>query len=728
MQPAFDGHASINNVQPQEDLRRFIVEFLRIVIGRKVLILTVMAACLSIATLRTYLTTPLYSASIRLQIETKAATVVEGGQVEPIDNAGADFLRTQLALLQSRALAERAVSLARLGDDADFFKARESAFAAALKLLLSARSEAASNSTASERETAAVPILMENLVVRPIAGSRLVDVLYSDPSPERARKIADAIGEAFIASNFDKRLQASVHAKLFLEDQLGQLRLRLEDAEKSALDFAAKEEFVVTNDKASISEANLGAANAALGGLVAERIKAEQLWRQVENVEAVDLPQFLLNPVIQGLRASRKSLETEYKEKLETFKPSYPAMVQIRQRLQEIDRQVANELKVIKGSYRGAFEQAARQQSEMEARIETLRLETLDLQKRSIRYNNLQRETATTRRLYEGLLQRYKEIDVAGSIGASNIFVIDKAVLPRTPSSPNLGHALLLALGVGVFGGVGAAYLLERLEDTVRTPAQSEQLTGLPTLSIVPLSDRSMPAEHALSEPTTGLSEAYRSLATTLQYATDEGLPKSLVITSACPGEGKSLTSLAIARNLGAIGLRVLLIDADLRNPSLHRKLGADNAFGLSDVLRARTTTPGVFQDCGLENVTFMASGPLPSHAADLLAGPRLRPLLTSAAQSFDITIMDAPPVMGLADVPILAGAASATLFVIGSGQSRPGQIEAALRRLHLARCAVLGTVLTRFDGRDDGYGYEYAYRYGAQTSEALVAHHDGRV
>jgi len=697
---------------PDDDFRRLLLQALRIAFKRKWLILAVTAIALAIGGVRTLLITPLYSASVRVQIE-PSLKIVERGQVEQPET-GDGFLRTQVELLRSSAIAQRAAKLAGLADDPDFFKPRDFSVMAAIRSLLGgASAQGPATPSKAVLEEAAAGIIAGNHLVRPLPGFRLVDISYSDPSPERAARIANAYADAFIAANLDRRFQANVYAKAFLEDQLAQLKVRHEEAEKAVVAFAEKEEFLVTSEKSSIAEANLSAANGALGGLIAERIKTEQLWRQVENVDEINLPQFLLNPVIQGLRSARNTLDSEYKEKIQTFKPGYPAMVQLSNRMKEIDRQIRTEVKAIKDSHKAAYEQSRRQEEEMRARIEALRVETLDLQRRSIQYDNLRREAATLRTLYEGLLQRHKEVDVAGGMGANNIFIVDRAEAPGAPSSPNLARALLLALMLGLGGGYGAAYLLERFDDAVRLPEEVEQLSGLPTLGVLPDVSDSGEAEQVLHDPRSGLSEAYRSLCTALQFATDNGLPKSLLVTSAAPGEGKSITALAIARHFANMGLRVLLIDADLRNPSMHRKLGLEHTVGLSNYLSGELSPPETFQATDIPSLTFMSSGPLHANAADLLAGPRLLSLLSVGMETFDLIVLDSPPIMGLADAPRLSNAATASLLVVSGGVTRTGQVRGSLKRLRFARGPVIGTALTRFDARTSGYGYAYGYGYG---------------
>ena len=347
-------------------------------------------------------------------------------------------------------------------------------------------------------------------------------------------------------------------------------------------------------------------------------------------------------------------LVAEYQEKLETFKPGYPAMVQIDNKIKEIDRQLATEVKTIKSALKAAYESSLSQEAEMKKRIEALREEALDLQKRSIEYNSLKRQVDTNRAIYDSLLQRSKEVDVAGGAGANNIFVVDRAELPGAPSSPQLSRSLILSLLFGLGAGVVAAYVLERLDDTISSPAEIERITGLPTLGIIPKVIGPSPVEAEFVDPRSDISEAYRSLCASLQFSTESGLPRTLFVTSGGPSEGKSLTSLAIARHFATMGHRVLLVDADLRNPSLHTKLGRGNAIGLGDYLAGRCTPPETFQATSLPNLAFMSSGAVTANAADLLAGARLFSLLSTGLEVFNLIVLDGPPVVGLADAPLL--------------------------------------------------------------------------
>lgn len=347
----------------------------------------------------------------------------------------------------------------------------------------------------------------------------------------------------------------------------------------------------------------------------------------------------------------------------------------------------------------------------MKARIEALREEVLNLQKKGIQYNVLKREVETNQGLYNSLLQRYKEVGIVAGIGTSNVFIVEHAVLASSPSEPNIPRYLIIALAMGLGLGVVCAIVLEMLDDRVRAPEEMEQISGLATLGIIPRPDDGQ-ATDALIDPRSAMAEAYRSFATALQFSTKSGLPRSISVTSAGPGEGKSTTVLAIARHFAQMGLKVLLVDADLRKPSLHLKQGLDNATGFSNFLTGVSLPPDVIQKTEYPNLAFMASGPLPPNAADLLSGTRIYSLISLGSEIFDLIIFDAPPLLGLADAQLISSATAATIFVVGAGDQRRGIIRSALRRLQLARVTVLGSVMTKFHAKTVGYAYAYSYKY----------------
>ena len=701
--------------EPQHDLRASVLYFVGIILRRKWLILGIVVGALAIGVTSTLMQTPLYTAAVRIQIDRAAAKIMVTAGVAPAEVGDTESLRTQFEILKSRGIAERVASAAKAGEDLDLLKPTSFSIIGALRSLVTGSSSInVEELDAATRTRMAAGIVSQNVSVRPVPGSRLVDISYVDPSPARAAKIANAFATAYIDQTIDKRFQSNAYAKTFLEDQSKQLQIRLEESEQALLKFSEEKQIIILSEKSTIAENNLSAANAALSVVVAERIRNEQIWRQVDEAKGIELPQFLTNSAVQQLRANRKALETEYQEKLQTFKPSYPAMIEISNKIKETDRQLATELRTIKTALKGAYEASVQQERETNAQIETLRTEVLELQKKLIQYNILKREVDTNRSLYNGLLQRLKEVEVAGGVGTNNVFIVDRAQAPSTPSSPRLFRALVIWLALGLGAGFGAAYVLEALDDTIRSQEELERISGLATLGIIPKVVSENLVESEVCDPRSVLSEAYRSFCTSLQFSTEQGLPKTLLLTSSGPTEGKSITSVAVARHFATMGLKVLLIDADLRNPSLHTKLRLANGTGLSNYLTGAKTPPEVMQSTDVANLIFMATGPLPPNAADLLSSARLHSLLSIGLEVFDLIVVDGPPVMGLADAQILSNAASATVFVVGAGQVKSRAVSGALRRLELSRAPLIGTLLTKYDAKNSGYGYGYGYGYGS--------------
>ena len=355
-------------------------------------------------------------------------------------------------------------------------------------------------------------------------------------------------------------------------------------------------------------------------------------------------------------------------------------------------------------------------------RIEALKGDVLDLAGRSIQYNILKREAATNQELYDGLLQRYKEIGVAGGIGANNISVVDRAEVPGGPYKPSLTRNLALALMLGLVLGIATAFALHYFDRRIHSAEGLETLTGLPVLGVVPLLPAGTTPAAASADLRSPFSEAYRSLRTALQFSTPHGLPRTLLVTSAAPGEGKSTTAVELARNIAQLGRRVALIDADLRSPSLHKLFDKSNAVGLSSVLAGASEMAAAFQVTAEPGLTLITSGPLPPSPPELLGGDGLVALLDELVKEFDVVLLDGPPVLGLADAPLLASRADATLLVVTAEMTERDVLHKALRRISATQSRVIGTLLIRVDMRRQGsYGYgDYGYfAYGGEPGKS---------
>ena len=699
----------------------------QVLVKRKATVLGVMAAVFVVALVATLLMTPIFRATGVLQIERDTVKVVQVEGLTPVESPGdKDFYQTQYELLQSRALAQRVAGQLNLADSPVFERMnRPSPLRAAVNTVLGMLPRRATAQPQGEdaalaaAERGRVSAFLNFLTIEPVRNSRLVKINYDSPDPAFSARVVNALSEAFIAANLERRFDASSYAKTYLEDRLQQMRQRLEDAESQLVQFARAEGIIAIDNRESLVGSNLSDLNTALSRAQDERARAEAKWRQTKTSAGASLPAVLASELIQNLQTKRADVVAEYQDKLRIFKPGYPLLNQLSGQIAELDRQIANEVANVKSSIANEYQTAVEQERLLRTELNSLRNQALDLQQRSVKYNILKREVDTSRQLYDGLLQRYREIGIAGGVGTNNISIVDHAEIPGSPFKPNLQLNLVLGLMLGLFGGVALAFLLEYLDDSIKSPEDVEKALGLPVVGVIPLLRNTTP-EQALAESRSAFAEAYRSVRTALQFSTEQGVPKSLLVTSSVPTEGKSTTASALARNFAQLGQRVLLIDADLRNPSLHKLLGADNGVGLSSYLAGAAKASEIVRSHPeLPQLHIITSGPLPPNPAELLAGPRLLSFLGMAAERYDQIILDGPPIMGLADAPIVASMAAGTLLVIEAGSTRTGQAKDAAKRLLASRARVIGTLLTKHHDRHARYGgyggYGY-YAYGTTT------------
>ena len=462
----------------------------------------------------------------------------------------------------------------------------------------------------------------------------------------------------------------------------------------------------------TVVDSDIEAINTKLTEARYEKIRLELIWQRVETADGLEIAEIRNNETVQENRKLRSELSAQYQQKLNLFKPSYPEMKQLQSQIKELDEQLAQAVKAVKADIKSSYEAARITLAMLEAELEKGKTTLVEQRNRSIQYNILQREVDTNRQLYDGLLQRYKEIGVAGGIGTNNISFVDKAQMPGAPASPNVNRNLLMGLLAGLALGFMIAFGLDFLDETFKVPEDIEKEVGLPVVGIVPLPKDGVSIDVALQDQRSSVSEAYRSLRTSLQFSTPQGLPSSILVTSSMPSEGKSTSAVGIADALGKIGLKVLLIDADLRKSSLHKRLDLRNERGLTNYLIGGIDAADTLQVTRMANVFAITSGPLPPNPAELLSGTRMADLVTAARDAYDIVIVDGPPIIGLADAPLLAGATQVTLLLVSANSTRKSSLRVAVKRMQAVRTNIVGTVLNKFDRREAGYGYGYGYGY----------------
>ncbi|MGR6035432.1 MAG: GumC family protein [Candidatus Nitrosoglobus sp.] len=686
-----------------------------------------------------FLMTPIYRAGVTLLIDPEPPKVVEYQDITPAESAASreDFYQTQYNLLKSSSLAKRVFEELGLAQNPLFTTEREHSLLSRLKLFLKnlGREKDPNAVSGDDRDLETERLIerfQEGLTVEPVKNSRLVKIYYDSPNPKLSAQVVKALAKAFINANLERRYDAAAYARDFLKDRLLQIKARLEETEQKLVEYANSHEIIDFSDNQSLAAQELQEMSASLAAAQEERVKAEALYQQMQKTAGQGLFQVLQSPMIQVLKGSLAKLEGEYGENLHIYKPDYPKMEQLREQAARLQAKIDEEVNNVRTAIQSNREAAMTLESLLTGKVQAAKEEIKDLAQRSIQFQVLKRETDTNRQLYEGLLQRYKEVGIAGGVGLNNISVVDPAKIPLESYKPSIKLNALLAMVLGLFGGVGLAFLFEHLDDTLKRSEEMERVLGLPTLGLIPFSpNKALPGADSLAlisvdDKRSAFAEAYRSVRTALQFSTPEGAPKSLQVASAGKGEGKSTTAASLAIHFAQAGQKVLLIDADLRNPSLHRTLEADNSLGLTNHLAGEATPVEISQPTSISNLFLITAGPLPPDPAGLLGSAKMMSLLSIAKEKFDHVIVDGPPVLGLADALVLGNLVDGTLFVVSAGDTRRAFAQGAIKRLKTGQTRIIGGVLTKFDSRSHGYGYGDYYYYGGD-SQALLPSPDQR-
>ncbi len=696
-------------------------QYLRMARRWRYVILGAVTTCVILGLVITLLMTPKYTAIATIEISRESNQVTNFQGVERETSvADQEFYQTQYGLLQSRMLAERVATQLRLIDDKSFFQLF------GVNQNKPALQEVNGRYTAAgrqERQRIAGEVLLNNVTIEPTRLSRLVAIRFTSPDRVFSQRVANAWAENFIQTNLERKVQATSYGRNLLQRELTQVKERLDESQRQLVNYAEQQRIInlpaqgaganQTAERSIVAD-ELASLNTALADATAERIAAEARFREAgrggQSSEA------LRNQAINTLRPRRAELAAEYQKLMVQFEPDYPPARAIQSQIAQLDRSIAREESRVTGSVETEFRQASEREAELRKRVEGLKSSYLDLRRRSIQYNIYQQEVDTNRVLYDGLLQRFKEIGVAGGVGVNNIAVVDPADIPQKPSSPRLLINLLISMLIGFITGALLAFVLEQMDEAIADPSEVERRLGLPLLGSVPKVEGKEPRD-ALLDRKSDLVDAYLAIQTSLGFTTEHGVPRSLAVTSTRPAEGKSTTSLAVATMLARAQKKVILIDGDMRSPSIHHLGNVDHDYGLSNFLSGQDNIEQLTFEMKDLGFVAMSAGPIPPNAAELLTGHRLQHLISRLLESYDHVVIDSPPVMGLADAPLIASRVEGVIYAIESHGIRSSLVKTALQRLIASNAHILGGVLTKFEARKAhyGYGYEYGYGYGRE-------------
>jgi polysaccharide biosynthesis transport protein len=672
-----------------------------------------------------------YQARATVMIEGRSPELLNGrgvGQGEDaFTSAKYDYYQTQFELLQSPALAQRVILALGLADDPRF----------------------------NGGDAAAGPVELVSryrnvLTIQPVRGTRLVEVQFLSTDPALAAEVANTHARLFVRVGLDRLYGAMEQVRSFLETKLGALQKRLQEGETDVLRYQAEHRLLPVDVNKDVGSERLMELSRRLTAAEADRIGLEAQYRLVEGGDLDGIPAVLASPLIQRLREEYDRLEVEHALVAQRFTQEYPGRRELGGQLAHARAQLKAETKKVAQGVKANYLAAERTVERLQAELDEQRRTLIDRKDEEGELLTKMREVETTRALHDNLLTRVKDLDVMAGADASNVTVVEPAIAPRWPASPNVRLALLLSLAVGLLFGTGVAFVRDAADSTLRDAADVRRTMGIGTLAVIPDLEGPPPGpmlerlrwqgthawhmtlqgfrnlasrpQHDGKAPArrtplfsltnahgAALAEAYRNLRASLLLAGSGDPPRIILITSAAGGAGKTSTAVNAAAALAACGSRVLLIDADLRLPSCHRALGCSLAPGLSDFL-ADPVSAEPFQETEIDNLSLLAAGRSVVNPAELLTSPSMQCLLAEARARFDFVVVDSPPLLAVSDALLLARLVDGAILVTEHGRTSRDQATHALERLRGSGVALIGAVVNRGPIEQEYYRYSRSY------------------
>lgn len=714
-------------------------DYWRILQKRKWAVIVTVIVVLVVTALINLRTTPIYDATTRILISPQMSSPLNFKENNNVSQATDDQQRdidTKVKILQSDTTAELVIHRLNLDALPEFAGPAQTQSSGGIAVSESPAQD-------SSRQEQLIHRLQGSLRVQQVPDTSLIEIRYSDSSSSLAAEIANAIAATFIEQNVKSRYDSTIQAADWLSKQLADLQIKMESSQAKLVQYQKEHNIVGTDDLQNLTMEKLNALNKELTGAQADRIQKESLYQIASGGNPDTLSEVLQDPILTGLRQKQTELQAQYALLSTQFGPGYPKVLEIKNQLDQVDKdyheQIQNSVNRIKNDYQAAVNR----ENMLQAALAQQTSLADQLNESAIEYKVLKQEADSNRQLYDGLLQQLKEASLAAGLDSSNIRVVDRARVPLHPASPNIPRSMEFALLIGLVGGVAIAFGLEAVDTTVRTPDQAESISGLPTLGVIPLQPAfdglvpSIAKAHLLKkvpgnstgprplisylEPQSEIAEAYRALRTSILLSSASHPPRSILVTSSVPQDGKTMTCLNIAIVLAQQGKRVLLLDADMRRPNIHKAFGLKGQVGLSNVLTGGAKLNDAVQATIQPNLVVVPAGPIPPHPAELLSSSLMEDLLKKWRDEYDHVIIDSPPVISVTDPVLLSVQTDAVLLIVRSGQTTAAHVRRTRNLLQSVNAGLLGIVVNAADLTSPDYYYYYygsKYRHYAEKGK----------
>ena len=741
---------------PGIDLR----ELWAMTLKRRWIVVTTTAAFLAVFTLVSFLTPPMFTAKGQILIE-REPNILSFQEVFQIESFNDEYYQTQYKLLQSRALAAATIDRLR---------------AAAPGAVTPVSGQTPIPITDRSARRRLTTELLDNLNIRPVGKTRLVQASFSSRDPKTAADTLNALFDAYIEMNIQRKYQATEQATDFLTNQIATIRSEIETNERALQDYGKEKNIIALSSSENTVIEKLGAMNRALTDAQIDRINKETFYNEIRVATPDYIPNALNNTLIQSLAEEYNRLYRDYVKRSETFLPEYPEIQSLKAELDQAKKALETETQAVINRAYTDFQAALKKEQALAGVFGTQRREAFQLNSNAIQYNSLLIQIQNQKSLLESLMTRKAETDVSSrlkGLRTSNIWIVDKAEIPMSPSSPKKARNMVLGLMLGLFFGLGLALLIENLDNTVKETEDIRKYAGVPLLGVIPTytvngrvngqlagriagrisgrtngraavsreepadpSEGSGPAwtesakpgsapaedEHKSMDlivhfsPDSIIAENYRSIRTTLLFSSEAEKLRGVAVTSPLPEEGKTATTCNLAVAMAQAGKRVVVVDADLRKPRLHKVFRVKNLNGLTKYLSGDLALEDLWHATPIPSLFLINSGPVPPNPLELLGSERMAELIAKLEESFDLVLVDSPPILPVSDALVLGTRLDGAILVVRWGRTRLDALKMSQERMAAHHINRLGVILNdaHIRGMEGYYGAYYSgYRRG---------------
>lgn len=713
-------------------------DYLRVVNKRKNTVLTFFTITFVVVVIATFTTTPLYLASTRVMVEKNTSSALDGMySYTPYDP---EFLETQYQIIKSASVAKKVVESFDVEkvyttffpedtSESSFYKSSmawiKDNYASLKQMIgidrLTPESEIPGETPVPLTKAEQLELFIQSgIKVEPVQNSRVVEISFMSDNPALAMKVSNSIARAYIDELLDMRMETSNYSIRWMTKKAEIQRTKLEETERELTKYQKDNAIITIEDRMTVLPERLSELSRRLTAAETEKKEMGAIYRQIESINKAHLetiPAIAENLAIDSIKKQIIASEQKISELSKKYGRKHPVMISANDELRGLQQKKTREIQKAVQTIQNQYQLAASNEKNLRALLNETKSDTTNLNEKYIQLKILKREVETNRFLYDALVKKMKEKGITEENQTVNVWVLDKATLPKFPASPRKKRNLALAIVLGLFGGVGLAFFFEYLDNTVKSPEDIEDRFDIPVIGTIGLfkDKHETLVQNILSKSKSPLSENFKSLRTSVFLSSADTPPRTLLVTSMSPGEGKSSISACLAAAIAETGKKTLLIDADMRRPVQHTNFAIENTSGLSSFLAGVSSKDLINKDIA-ENLDLICSGPIPPNPSELLSADRTEKMIHRLSETYDMIIIDSPPLINVTDALILSQRVDGIIIVAHAGSTTYEMINKGLKLLTDNSAPVAGMVINRFDAKKSGYYYGYGDYYYSST------------